>query len=189
MKSAVLCNFRPYIISLAIALLIIATALPAHAYYYTGGDWGGRDLSLLNGDSLSGDFSNVGQFYIPTGAVISGGEGNLFVNAGSVLLDGNLIGLPAPGYDLKLSSQTDLILNGSLSSWKSIWLSANQISISAASTISVLDGTAAVSPIGSPTVIKGGTLSVVPTPIPATAWLLGSGLLGLAGIRRRMKQA
>jgi hypothetical protein len=28
---------------------------------------------------------------------------------------------------------------------------------------------------------------VVPTPIPAAAWLLGSGLLGLVGIRRRIK--
>jgi hypothetical protein len=151
----------------------------------------------LNGDSLSGNFSNVGQFYIPTGAVISGGENNLVVNAGSVLIDGNLLGLPAPGYDLKLSSQTDLILNGSLSSWNSISLSANQ-SVVIAGTISVLDGTATLRsiPIGSPTVIKGGTLSVtggtlsvVPTPIPPAAWLLGSGLLGLAGIRRRMKQS
>ncbi len=36
--------------------------------------------------------------------------------------------------------------------------------------------------------ITGGTLvdTPVPTPIPAAAWLLGSGLAGLAGIRRRM---
>jgi len=31
----------------------------------------------------------------------------------------------------------------------------------------------------------GGTIT--PTPIPAAAWLLGSGLLGLVGIRRRMQ--
>ncbi len=31
--------------------------------------------------------------------------------------------------------------------------------------------------------------TVIPTPVPAAAWLLGSGLLGLAGIRRRMKQS
>jgi hypothetical protein len=29
------------------------------------------------------------------------------------------------------------------------------------------------------------TYNVVPTPIPAGAWLLGSGLLGLVGIKRR----
>jgi hypothetical protein len=172
-------------------VMLMSAPRAAHANYYAGGDWGGRDLSLLNGDSLSGNFSNVGQFYIPTGAVISGGENNLVVNADYVLIDGNLIGLPAPGYDLKLSSQTDLILNGSLSSWKNIWLSANQ-SIVLDGTISVLDGTtlsngATLSNGG--TLSSGVTLSVVSTPIPATAWLLGSGLIGLAKIRSRMKQA
>jgi hypothetical protein len=33
----------------------------------------------------------------------------------------------------------------------------------------------------------GANLDVVATPIPAAAWLLGSGLLGLVGIRRRNK--
>jgi hypothetical protein len=31
----------------------------------------------------------------------------------------------------------------------------------------------------------GANLDVTPTPIPAAAWLLGSGLVGLAGLRRR----
>lgn len=33
----------------------------------------------------------------------------------------------------------------------------------------------------------GANLDVTPTPIPAAAWLLGSGLLGLVGIRRKQK--
>jgi hypothetical protein len=33
----------------------------------------------------------------------------------------------------------------------------------------------------------GANIDVTPTPIPAAAWLLGSGLLGLVGIRRRNK--
>ncbi len=33
----------------------------------------------------------------------------------------------------------------------------------------------------------GANIDIVPTPIPAAAWLLGSGLLGLVGIRRRNK--
>jgi hypothetical protein len=33
--------------------------------------------------------------------------------------------------------------------------------------------------------IIGANIDVTPTPIPAAAWLLGSGLLGLIGIRRR----
>ncbi len=203
-------------------VMLLSMPQAAHADFYVGGDWGGRDLSLLNGDSLSGNFYNVGQFYIPTGAVISGGSGNLVVNAGSILIGGNLIGSPSPGYDLTLSSQTDFLLNGngSLSSWKNIWLSANQITFDG--TISVLDGLTASSPngsvilsgsnasstnaslsigggslsIGSGAIVSGGSnlvlqqtdISVVPTPIPAAAWLFGSGLLGLAGIRNKMKQ-
>jgi hypothetical protein len=34
----------------------------------------------------------------------------------------------------------------------------------------------------------GANLDVTPTPIPAAAWLLGSGLMGLAGIRRRKEK-
>lgn len=33
----------------------------------------------------------------------------------------------------------------------------------------------------------GANIDVVPTPLPAAAWLLGSGLLGLAGMRRRQQ--
>jgi hypothetical protein len=37
------------------------------------------------------------------------------------------------------------------------------------------------------TIFVAGTpvLPVTPTPIPAAAWLLGSGLLGLVGMRRK----
>jgi hypothetical protein len=164
-------------------LIFLAVTSPAHAFFYAGGDWGGGDLTLLNGDSLSGTFSNIGRFYIPAGALISGSTNNLVVNAGKILIDGSLSGLPNPGYDLKLNSLTDLILNGSLGNWKNIWLSANQsLQINSTSTISLLDGgtlsaiTAALPP---------QTPISVTTPLPAAAWLLGSGLLGLAGIRRR----
>jgi hypothetical protein len=34
----------------------------------------------------------------------------------------------------------------------------------------------------------GANIDVVPTPVPAAAWLLGSGLLGLVGLKRRNKQ-
>ena len=169
-----------YLSTILMTLVLLATAPSAHAYIYAGGDWGGKNLALLDGDSLSGTFSNVGQFYIPTGAFISGSANNLVVNAGKVLIDGSLNGLPAPGYNLELHSLSDFILNGSIGSWKSILLSANQ-SI-------VLTGTSSI------LLLEGGTLDVavvtpppisITTPIPAAAWLLGSGLLGLMGIRRR----
>ncbi len=37
------------------------------------------------------------------------------------------------------------------------------------------------------TIFVAGTPNPVPTPIPAAAWLLGSGLLGLVGIKRKQK--
>jgi hypothetical protein len=139
-------------IAVIFSVMLISAPQAAHADFYTGGDWGGRDLLLLNGDSLLGNFYNVGQFYIPTGAIISGGTGNLVVNAGSILIDGKLIGTD-PGYDLGLSSQTDFLLSGSLSSWNNISLSANQITIDGS--LSVLDGTAASSPNGSVIIMSG----------------------------------
>lgn len=35
--------------------------------------------------------------------------------------------------------------------------------------------------------LSGGSVNVTPTPLPAAAWLFGSGLVGLAGLRRRQK--
>jgi hypothetical protein len=180
MNAAQSSNFKSHIITLLMALMILTFSAPAQAYFYSGGDWGGNDLTLLNGDSLSGTFSNVGQFYIPTGALVSGSTANLVVNASTTRIDGSLTGVPVTGYNLEIYSLTNLILNGSISSWKNIWLAANQnILFSETSSISTLDGgsLSAVVPISTP-------LSI-PTPIPAAAWLFGSGLLGLIGIRRK----
>jgi hypothetical protein len=206
---------------LLLPLLLLSITSTAHAYYYTGSDWGGKDLTLLNGDSLSGTFSNVGQFYISTGAVISGSSGNLIVNASSFLIDGSLAGLAVPGYDLMLFAQTNFILNGSLSSWKNIWLGGSYVTISNSASIATSQNSVPYDPAaGSLTLSAGGSLSTggstggnevigksqeivlgtggsililpinlespaVVTPIPAAAWLFGSGLLGLVGIRKR----
>jgi hypothetical protein len=178
MESAATCTRKALLITLLLALTILTVTLPAHANFYFGSDWGGRDLTLLNGDTLSGTFSNVGQLYIPAGATISGSTDNLVVNAGRILIDGSLTGLPTPGYNLNLSSLTDIILNGSINSWNNIGLTANQaIVLSGTSTISLLEG-------GNLTAIVPPSISIT-TPIPAAAWLFGSALLGLAGIRRK----
>jgi hypothetical protein len=57
--------------------------------------------------------------------------------------------------------------------------SANQITFGSASRTTGLNGAETV--IGG----FGANIDVTPTPIPAAAWLLGSGLLGLIGLRRR----
>ncbi len=193
MKTAVSRNCKARICILLMTLIILAATIPSHAYYYAGGDWGGRDLLLMNGDSLSGDFTNVGQFHIPVGTVTNGSNDNLVVNASRVLIDGTLRDLAVPGYDLKFFSQTELILNGSICSWRSILISANSLIVNG--NISALDGTATfpaqpgeLRPIDSPIISGGGSISIVPTPIPAATWLLGSGLLGLVGIRRKQQK-
>ncbi|SEM80876.1 VPLPA-CTERM protein sorting domain-containing protein [Syntrophus gentianae] len=40
---------------------------------------------------------------------------------------------------------------------------------------------------GSPT-LNGGSITVAPVPIPAACWLLGSGLMGLVGLRRNFQK-
>jgi hypothetical protein len=221
MKSKNTSRYKNHAVALLIALFALVATPSAQASYYAGGDWGGRDLTLLNGDSLSGTFSNVGQFYIPTGALVSGSAGNLVVNASSFLIDGSLAGLAIPGYDLMLLAQTNFILNGALSSWKNIWLGGSNVTISNSASISTIPNATPYTPVtGGLTLTAGGSLSmrgsvggnevagrsqeillgsggsililpinldsaVVVTPIPAAAWLLGSGLLGLAGLRKR----
>jgi hypothetical protein len=39
-----------------------------------------------------------------------------------------------------------------------------------------------------PTYLFGANIDVTPVPIPAAVWLLGSGLVGLVGVRRNMKR-
>ena len=180
MQSAGINSRTAYLRTLLMVLILLAATQSAHAYFYAGGDWGGQNLSLLDGDTLSGTFSNVGQFYIPSGAHITGKAGNLIISAGNVHIDGQLTGLLSPGFKLEVNSLTDLILKGSLGSWKSIWLTANR-SIELSGTITLLDGQTFSAIVPSPTPIN------IVTPIPAAAWLLGSGLLGLAGLRRKQK--
>jgi hypothetical protein len=164
------------ILTLAVSLILAGT-LPASASFYGGGDWGGGNLTLLDGDSLSGTFSNVGLFYIPTGAVISGSSDNLSINAGTIRIDGSLSGLPSPGYDLKLTSLADLILSGSIASWNYTQLAANSIILSNGSSISGVGGaTSSITLLGSTsgTVLLGGGNSSVTISVGSGA---GSGYL------------
>jgi len=216
MKPADTCDYQSRIIALLVALLMMAGTLPAHAYYYSGGNWEGRDLTLLDGDTLSGNFSNIGKLYIPAGTSITGTSGNLSLSAGTINIDGSLLGSVQGYYDLSLSAATNFVLNGTLANWKQITLEASTLYVAGTSSISTIGSTTPFSPVTDPSLSAGGkvldtggsgiigpvqgisisdgsiqlpgnnaTLSLTTTPIPAAAWLFGSGLLGLAGIRRR----
>ena len=189
---------KTHLIKIVVVVASMFTTLSAHAAFYNGGDWGGADLTLLNGDSLSGTFTNVGLFTIQNGALISGGASNLSVSAGSILIDGSLNGLISPDYDLSLLAQTTITLNGSLAYWQNIALVANLIAFGGSA--SMTNGAGMVAPISGvfpPSGFGGGSISLregnislgggnvnLATPIPAAACLLGSGLLGLMGIKR-----
>ena len=76
------------------ALLLVGTAAPAAGL--ASGDYGGANLTVANGDTLSGTYTNVGLFSVPagvTGFVASFASGpNLAVYASTVSIAGVLNG-------------------------------------------------------------------------------------------------
>lgn len=76
---------------LTAATALMGVALPAHATDWVGGDWGGADLVVAYGDTLSGDFVNVGAFVVPVGVTVAVANGvPLTVNASSITVAGFL---------------------------------------------------------------------------------------------------
>ena len=68
--------------------LLVSTV---HAAVIQGGDWGGADLVVANGDILSGTFTNVGRFEVPSTAYVRVDRGvPLRVIAEEVVIDGEL---------------------------------------------------------------------------------------------------
>ncbi len=74
------------------SLLLISEpfANKASAYYYSGGDWGGANLLLYDGDTLSGTFSNIGLFQINNAAVVTSISEQLGIYANIIQIDGTL---------------------------------------------------------------------------------------------------
>ncbi len=80
------------------ASLLLAFALPSSAAVITGADYAGANLSLQDGDIITGNFVNVGSFIIPTAATIYVKGGSLLsVSAQNIDISGILSGRGA-GY-------------------------------------------------------------------------------------------
>lgn len=240
--------FKKLLMALVLATAGLATTVPASASFYSGGDWYGQNLSLADGDQLSGEFFNIGLLTLPTGATVSGVGSLLRLNASQININGNLWGSQNQSGQLFLNSASNITLNGTLAYWTSVDISAgssvylggqlqvsDKASFSTGTNGSVRVGTspsgsvltggsvtlwaghsgsaftegsisfgggtsssaliggsinigAYVPPaliIGSPVIFQPGELTLLPTPVPAAALLLCSGLGGLALLRRR----
>lgn len=83
--------------SIFLSTILIPLAATASAANFNGGDWGGQDLMISNGDTLSGNFTNVGSFTIPNNSTASINSNIFSVNARSINIAGTLNGSGA-GY-------------------------------------------------------------------------------------------
>lgn len=179
--------FKKLLMALVLATAGLATTVPASASFYSGGDWYGQNLTLADGDQLSGEFFNIGLLTLPTGATVSGIGSLLRMNAEQIRIDGSLLGDQQQQLaELDLRSVTSIAFNGSLAYWATIMLTAG-------TTIAIGDGasfdlnnTPLINDEPSLKIIHGGgDITLLPTPVPAAALLFCSGLGGLALLRRR----
>ncbi|NCG19608.1 MAG: hypothetical protein GWP91_11430 [Rhodobacterales bacterium] len=82
---------KPMSHRLRIPFVVISFALTqsAHATNYGGGDWAGADLILANGDTVNGEFVNIGLLSIPNAATVTV-NGTVEIYADSIDISGNL---------------------------------------------------------------------------------------------------
>lgn len=158
---------------------IKAEGLTNGGYIYLLGDGGSLDLNV-NVNSAMYNISNISATYLTgfsNGNYYSNGSNNIseFGNFNASLKNNG-------GFMEAAQTLTLTLTNTSGGTWAnaSDVLAKNDKNFLAAAHIYVWDGTY---DHGKPNDAKA--TGFVATPIPAAAWLLGSGLLGLVGIRRK----
>ena len=88
-------RFAALLVALALvaAFGLSSVAPHADAATITGGDKGGADITVANGDVLSGTLTNVGTFTIPAGVTVTVAPGTaLSITAVKIVIDGVLDG-------------------------------------------------------------------------------------------------
>ena len=152
--------------------------MPGQSY----SSWYGLDIrsgGLLASESLS---QLTGNLYLRTGSNFSSSLNSS--GSGSILLDGNLsvsgnLLLDASGLSSLPGSPITLF---DLSSGRIV--SGSFSGLPEGSTLSAGDFQFKISYLGG----DGNDVVLSPVPVPATIWLFGSGLVGLAGIGRARKR-
>jgi hypothetical protein len=168
----------------------------------TGSMWlsgtDGEGVSRLAGNTANGNFNTLygtyngsatGTVHITanTTLVDNSGSGSYNLKSGNNGTFGSVLAVGTPNMDASL---TTLAANAPVS--ENLYYSANYNQGStgngkAMTQINAADASGALQILtnsdGSTTIVNGATVSA--TPIPAAAYLLGSGLLGLFGIRRK----
>ncbi|MGD0886853.1 MAG: hypothetical protein ABSA46_18585 [Thermodesulfovibrionales bacterium] len=183
-------------------LLFLMVALVCSSYSQAYADY---SFTFMSGD---GTYGVQGTLITP-----SNGDGPLTVSGGSVIGDGtsnngisySLVSLSDPrvnlgGPSIRPFGATDLIFDNQLTPGSNPVLDGNGLVFESANTLSYLNiwgnspGSYTLFQLGYNTATQAelygpqvnGIATVTATPIPAAAWLFGSGLIGLVGIRKKL---
>lgn len=169
-------------IFLVLALVLISWGQASADYSFSFMSYGGAygvNATLLTPSNGNGPLTVSGGTGTGTGSANSGviyslsllPAGNISAFGGDVLTSDNLL---TPGSTIVLTNNGLVFKSNSNPIWINIWGNASDY------TYFQSGPTSWYANVNGP-----ATLTASPVPIPAAVWLLGTGLVGLFGIRRR----
>lgn len=171
--------FQRLLAALVLIVVGLVMTVPASASLYSGGDWYGRDLTLTDGDQLTGNFLNIGVVTLPTGATVSGIGSLLRLEARQMNIDGNLLGNRNQPVQLFLDAARTITLGGTLQYWSSIDIFVGESFTSGDQAIIGTDGYLKLGGVDSATPLNlSGNISLVGSPNSGTLSIGGSGTIG-----------
>lgn len=178
-----------------------------------GRDWGGLDLAPVNGDVLSGSFTNIGRFVIDAGDTVRAGSSVVTFTARDIVIDGVFHGGPELLPTLSLTSTGNITVRGTLDQWSSLSFTAGNIIL--AGSISILNASGDVTVLEPPPsgivlssgvshpdskgaggilqgpdgswIVGSGSVSLNAVPLPPSLLFLAPGLAGVLLMRRGSK--
>lgn len=180
-------------------IVLSAIILPAtgQCYLYTGSDWGGHDLTLSAGDTLSGEFRNVGFFSIPNGVTVTSVSDHLLIEARQITISGSLyfeplrinptLSISSPplalwGSGIRTINYTPAPVNQTASG--ALFIQSGKNNDTYYQPLHVIGNDHCVT-VNAIQIVNTSNLMLMNTPLPAAFPLFGSGLALLAFLRRK----